>query len=164
LIETVGAHRQRVHTLRYEDLVADPHGTLQPLFGHLGLDYDPAAVERFGDVRLEGRVQDPNVSKEAFRLVRPDRVDQWRTILANPARKAWCRRYLRWLGDERMAAMGYDLDATLADLDALWSSRRFLGSDLVLMPYDVCYRTMELGLFAKKLRDARAGRPTLAHK
>jgi len=164
LIDAVAEHPGRIHALRYEDLVADPHGTLGPMFAFLDLDYDPDAVERFGDVRLEGRVQDPNVSTEAFRLVRADRVDQWTTILANPARKAWCRRYLRWLGAERMAAMGYDLDATLADLEALDNGRRFLATDLVLIPYDVCYRTFELGLFAKKLRDARAGRPTLAHK
>jgi hypothetical protein len=164
LIDTVEAHRDRIHVLRYEDLVGDPHGTLGPLFDHLGLDYDPSAVEQFADVRLEGRVQDPNVSTDEFRLVRADRVDQWTSVLANPFRKAWCRRYLRWLGEERMAAMGYDLEAVLAQLAAIGNGRRFMASDMVLIPYDTAYRTLELGLFAKKIRSARAGRHTLAHK
>jgi hypothetical protein len=32
-------------------------------------------------------------------------------------RKGWCRRYLEWIGEERMAAMGYDLSRSLAELD-----------------------------------------------
>jgi hypothetical protein len=32
----------RTYRLRYEDLVADPAGTLEPLFGFLGLAWDPA--------------------------------------------------------------------------------------------------------------------------
>jgi hypothetical protein len=30
--------------------------------------------------------------------------------MAGPLRQAWCRRYLRWLGAERLALMGYDHD------------------------------------------------------
>jgi hypothetical protein len=63
-----------------------------------------------------------------------------------------------------MAAMGYDLEAVLAQLAAIGNGRRFMASDMVLIPYDTVYRTLELGLFAKKIRSARAGRHTLAHK
>jgi hypothetical protein len=34
----------RTYRLRYEDLVADPAGTLEPLFGFLGLAWDPALL------------------------------------------------------------------------------------------------------------------------
>jgi hypothetical protein len=165
LIAAVERHGdRRLQTVRYEDLVSAPHEVLRPLVGRLGLDYDPATVERFGEVELEGRVQDPNVTTADFRLVRADRVDRWKSVLANPLRRAWCRRYLRWLGQERMAVMGYDLDAVLSELDELDPSWSFLASDVVRMPYDTLYRLGELGVFAKKARDLRAGRPLLAHK
>lgn len=44
----VGAWRERgqqAHLVRYEDLVADPGGTLAGLFGYLGLDSSPPTVE-----------------------------------------------------------------------------------------------------------------------
>jgi hypothetical protein len=34
-------------------------------------------------------------------------------------RRAWARRYLRWIGEERLAVMGYRLDVLLAELDAI---------------------------------------------
>jgi hypothetical protein len=31
----------------------------------------------------------------------------------------WCRRYLDWIGSDRLATMGYDLQTLLAELDAV---------------------------------------------
>ncbi len=165
LIDSVAAHPDRVRSIRYEDLVDDSDAALSALFDHLGLDASDSDIGAFADVRLVGRIQDPNVGGDGFTSVRSDRTAHWTTILGNPIRKAWCRRYLRWLGAERMAAMGYDLDATLADLDAAPTTTRFLASDLLLVPYDTLYRVFELGIFKTKLRSLRNGqRPLLAHK
>lgn len=165
LIDTVGQHADRIQTVRYEDLVHDADKVAATLFDYLDVDAAASDIALFNEVELDGRIQDPNVATEAFHSVRSDRVDQWTTILANPIRKRWCRRYLTWLGPERMAAMGYDLDETLAQLDALKPSKRFLASDMLLVPYDTLYRVFELGIFGRKLRAFRSGqRPVLAHK
>jgi hypothetical protein len=164
MIETVSANPERIHALRYEDLVREPETTLGAIFDHIGVPPDPTVLERFATLELAGRVQDPNVSTASFAHLRADRVDRWATILSNPLRKAWCRRYLRWLGRERLATMGYDLDRTLDELATVRPTSRFLATDVILAPGDALYRTFELGLFAKKLRDRRAGRPLLAHK
>ena len=165
LIDAVRRHPERCRTVRYEDLVADPNGTLAGLFGLLGLDPSLAGIDRFGEIDLPGRIQDPNVGTDAFARVRTDRVEQWGTILANPVRRAWCRRYLRWLGADRIAAMGYDLDILLDELDGLPRSARFLASDTLLVPYDVAYRTLQLGVVAARLRSIRRREfPLLPHK
>ena len=39
-------------------------------------------------------------------------------------------RYLHWIGRDRLAVMGYDLDDLLADLDSLPTSYRRIGSDV----------------------------------
>ena len=48
----------------------------------------------------------------------------------NPVRKAWCHRYLRWIGQERLAVMGRVLDVLIAELDALPRFYRRIGSDV----------------------------------
>ena len=45
----------------------------------------------------------------------------------NPVRKTWCRRYLRWIGLERLAVMGCVL---IAELDALPRFYRRICSDV----------------------------------
>lgn len=165
LIDAVATHPDRFHIIRYEDLVVDPHESAAALFESLGLRADEATIGDFRSVELRGRVQDPNVTKEGFAAVRSDRVELWMSILSNPVRNAWCRRYLRWLGRERLAVMGYDLDDLIADLASIPPSVRFLASDLVLLPYDTAYRLLELRMVRVKLRELSAGRrPVLAHK
>lgn len=39
------ARRERVHLLRYEDLISDPRGTLTSVFRHLQVDHDDAVVD-----------------------------------------------------------------------------------------------------------------------
>jgi len=107
-----GAH---VHAVRYEDLVAGSPAPWRDLHAFLGLDFDPGALERLGAGRPPGRYGDPT-GVESYRAIDAEPVAKWTRTLGGPVRAAWCRRYLRWIGAERMAAMGYDLDATLADL------------------------------------------------
>jgi hypothetical protein len=45
-------------------------------------------------------------------------AQKWKTTLVNPLRKEWCRRYLRFLGDARLATMGYDKERMIAELDS----------------------------------------------
>ena len=68
---------------------------------------------------------------ERYRRLTTEPLEKWRRTLANPWRKRWCREYLTWIGRERLATMGYDLDALLADLDATPSSPRRVVSDAV---------------------------------
>lgn len=165
LVAAVVADPERFHVVSYEALVERTDEVTGAIFDHLGLDTTAAAIGEFGDVELRGRVQDPNVGTEGFKTVRTDRVAHWRTVLANPVRQAWCRRYLRWLGRDRLAVMGYELDDLLADLASVPLSSRFVASDAVKIPYDYAYRTLELGIAGRTVRRlARRELPLQAHK
>ena len=65
-----------------------------------GLDFDPETLERFSGSarRPDGR---PHGTATILSLSK-DPVDKWRRTLANPIRKEWCRRYLRFLGADRL--------------------------------------------------------------
>ena len=43
-----------------------------------------------------------------YREVDTAPLEKWKTTINNnPLRKMWCRRYLSWIGEERLKVMGY---------------------------------------------------------
>ena len=128
LVDTYAAHRSTSIAVQYEDLVSNPLGAWPQIFGYLGLPFDEELLTRFSDVRLEGSMGDPT-GVHRYTTISPDSLEKWRTTLANPYRKRWCREYLRWIGAERMAVMGYNLDDLLGQVDEIGASPRSVASD-----------------------------------
>jgi hypothetical protein len=123
------AHRPEVHAARFEDLSAGDEAAWRSLMGYLGLEFDPRALTDFAKVELPGRMGDPT-GRKRYSALSSEPGQKWRGTLASPLRREWCRRYLRFLGAERLALMGYDLDGLLADLDSLPRTTELLGTDL----------------------------------
>lgn len=115
LLAAQAATPDRFLSVRYEDLVTDPEPSLRRVLDHLALDWEPALLEGFARVSVAGRVGDPT-GTVAYDSVSTAPLEKWRTQLNSPVRKSWCRRYLRWIGAERLQQMGYDLDELLSDL------------------------------------------------
>jgi hypothetical protein len=110
-------HADVSHAIRFEDIIESREDRWRELLAYIGLSYDSSVFERFADVPLVGRKGDP-VADEQQRSLDPRRAESWTAVLANPVRWAWCHRYLRWLGPERLSEMGYQLDELQAALDA----------------------------------------------
>ena len=121
-------HADKVCSVRYEDLITGGEGEWRRIADYLELDFDPETLTRFQDVRLEGRLGDPHGTKRYGELS-SEPLTKWRSSINTPLRKAWARRYLRWIGTERLAVMGYDLDELLAELDSVPSDLRELPGD-----------------------------------
>lgn len=130
LVASRQRHADMSLSVRYEDLVSDPLAHWPPLFEHLELAFDPQILTAFPSVSVSSRFGDPTGVK-AYDALSTRSIDRWKSTLANPFRKAWSRDYLRWIGAERLALMGYRLDDLLAELDALPAGREQLGSDLM---------------------------------
>lgn len=118
LVGAARRHADRVVTVRFEQLVGGDPDVWRATAGALGIPFDDAALEQFAGVRLEGRLGDPTGVRAYGALSRAP-LEKWRATLAPPLRRAWCRRYLRWIGAERLATMGYALDELLAQLDEM---------------------------------------------
>ena len=129
LYETYERHGDNMHTVHYEALITTPGETWDGVFRYLGLDFDASVLARFSGVELAGRWGD-QTGAGRYAGVSSEPLESWKRVLNNPFRKAWCRRYLRWIGRERLAVMGYDLEALTAELDALAPSYRRVGSDV----------------------------------
>jgi len=136
LVQTYAANRATVHAVRFEDLVGGDPRSWQGLMDYLGIEFDPDALRRFAEVRLHGRMGDPT-GRRRYTTLSADPVARWSTTLGNPIRREWCRRYLRFLGAERLAVMGYDQDRLLEDLRAQPIGTESLLGDLLRLVNDV---------------------------
>jgi hypothetical protein len=129
LADAYRANRTRAHAVRFEDLLSGDDGHWHELTAYLGIEFKPDALSSFSDVQLNGRMGDPTGAKRYSKLS-PEPEQKWKTTLANPLRKAWCRRYLSFLGSARLATMGYDLERLTQELNAQPTSTDSLGGDL----------------------------------
>lgn len=129
LVATYSEHSQASFAVRYEDLIGGDEAPWRSLMDYLGIDFEPAALERFVDVDLSGQMGDRS-GRERYSRLSTEPLQKWKRTLANPLRRAWSRRYLRWLGDDRLAVMGYDRAALTRELDGLPLTFAGIGSDL----------------------------------
>jgi hypothetical protein len=148
----------KLHTLRYEDLVTRPAEKLGEIFTFLGLEQDAGVLDRFGDIRLAGRISDPNSRLASYGTLRTESLEKWKATLASPLRARWCRRYLRWIGRERLRHMGYDLDDLLHELAEIPTDPRIFARDLLEMPYRRASDRLESYMLRKRYRVWREGR------
>ncbi len=124
-------NRARVVSLRYEDLVIDPAGQTARLLDHLGLEWEPGVIHDIARVHLRGAMGD-QTGVHDYRQVSQQSLAKWPAMLTSPVRKAWCRRWLRWIGPHRLALMGYDLQELLNAVDDAPSRLTSLAPDLAL--------------------------------
>ncbi len=116
LVGTYRRHQDKAHAVRYEDLLGGTEGW-ERLCEYVGVDFEPDALSSFAGVRLAGRMGDPT-GVERYAAISDEPLLRWRATLSNPLRREWARRWLRWIGAERLAIMGYDLDTILGELAA----------------------------------------------
>jgi len=129
LVEGARDHADRVHTVRYEDLVGGEQDEWRRLTGFLGFEFEPASLRDFTAVRLDGAMGDK--SGIGASAVGSAQTEKWRATISNPLRRLWARRYLEWIGAERLAFMGYDLERLRAELGATETGLGGSGGDAV---------------------------------
>jgi Sulfotransferase family len=148
----------RATALRYEDLVADPRAQAGRIFEFLALDQAPDAASGFSAVELPGRMGD-RTGRARYSTVSSEPLDRWRETMRNPLRKRWCRRYLDFVGDDRLAAMGYDAAELRAQVAELRTTSARIGSDVVARARGVGGRRLPRNLITPNRRRAAEDAP-----
>jgi hypothetical protein len=134
----------RVVTVRYEDLVQDPDRELTRIGNHLDLDLDPGrATREFGAFPVSERLGD-RWGAARFDQVSAAPLDEWPSHYDTSVRRLWARRYLDWLGDDRLAVMGYDRADLLDQIKGQRGGR--IGSDLVRALYGSLYTRLNTSI------------------
>lgn len=162
LISAYQKNIKRVCSVRYEDLVLDPEETWQRVFSYLELPFERAVLTDFAQVKLDGR-GDRNMDLPQYQVIHQEPLHKWKRVLANPLRKAWCRRYIKWIGRERLTVMGYDQERLMGELNALPFSLQFVGTDIYQMPYSLAWNIFEFRIMKHKLQALRSGQRVYGH-
>jgi hypothetical protein len=163
LIDAWSKYSDRAISVKYEDLVSGETSEWRRIFEYLGLEIDECRLNSFSDVALTGRMGDPT-GIHAYLSISDDPTIKWEHQLGSPVRKAWCRRYLRWIGKDRLSIMGYDLSDLLNKLDSLPNSYRTVSSDLIRMTYGSVVRVFEPRIIKDKLAALNAGKRARLHR
>ncbi|HZD01748.1 MAG TPA: sulfotransferase [Actinomycetes bacterium] len=144
-------HQDKSVSVRYEDLVADPGAALGRILRYLELPWEESVVQDLSAARVAGPVGDPT-GVHRYPTVSREPLDHWKATLASPVRKAWCRRYLDWIGEQRMSVMGYDLDVLRKELDATPDRGGSLVPDLWYTAKGLVAVTIEPRILRSKVR------------
>ncbi|MEQ8405933.1 MAG: sulfotransferase [Oceanicaulis sp.] len=121
--------------IRYEALVENPQAQIDALLDFLGLD--PISVEdafESGGDAVRGGLGDPGLATDTRTGVQASNTG-WVSQYGNPVRRLWARRYLAWLGDDRLRMIGCERAALLAELANARGQTTRLASDLLRCAY-----------------------------
>lgn len=151
LIKAYNENRDRVLGIQYEHLLTQPEVACREICAYLNIPFEQKMIEDFQSVDLGGDMGDPTGTKNYDRIsAKP--LNKWRASLRNPIRKAWCKSYLSWLGQDRLASIGYDQHELLQDLKSTRFSLKRIGGDMARITYGFFYQFLELRLLQDKLK------------
>ena len=151
LIEAGKKYSSSALSIKYEDLVKNPYEELGRLEKYLDLDYDSSKLRSFSSITLNGGRGDPTGAKK-YTEISTKSIESWKHAITNPWRKYWCRKYLNWLGKERLQIMGYDLDELILSLGQAQNKWDTLVSDLLYSLYGTFYCVLEFKILKDKYR------------
>lgn len=142
ITETYEKNRDKVLSVRYEELIDDPETQGKRIFEYLDLPFNPEVFENFTEVKLKGRMGDP-VGVNKYQIISTESLEKWKNTLNTPVRKAWSHRYIKWIGKERFDIMGYDIDAIEKELDSITPTLKYTCSDIIRIIYGIFYCTFD---------------------
>lgn len=132
LIENYQSHSKKIVSVQYEQLLRSPEAELARIADYLELKLDVGLLKSFHKVKFSGARGDSTGVKK-YGEVDTAPLEKWRATINNPLRKGWCRRYLRWIGQDRLKVMGYDLAELYRNLDSAGISPRHVLTDCLNM-------------------------------
>ena len=150
MINTFERHAHKIYSIKYEDFITAPEKKWQNLCGYLNIRPTLEPLTEFRNTQLRGRWGDSS-GKEKYDMLSKEPLEKWRKVLGSPIRKWWCRKYIRWIGQDRLQTMGYDLEELLNDLDSIPTTYRFFVSDVTRLIYGIIY-CFDSNIFEQKIQ------------
>ncbi|MGB5261650.1 MAG: sulfotransferase [Gammaproteobacteria bacterium] len=150
LIDVYQKNSETTLAVQYEVLLQAPEQELERVMHYLGLEPAPGMLDALPETRLSGNMGDPT-GVEEYQAVSTRPIEKWKSTINNPLRRSWCRRYLRWIGRDRLAVMGYDMNELLAELNATRTDWLSLFGDLPRFAGGVIYCLFDVRIIRQKL-------------
>jgi len=127
-------------SVKYEDLVRDPDYEMKRIMDYLELEYDCNMIDKFKDAEtIDAPGRGDPTGQYLYKNVTDKSTGKWKEIMSNPYRKAWGKRYLNWIGRDRLSVMGYDLDELLDGIQDSPTQYQYFLSDIARCVYGRIY-------------------------
>ena len=111
--------------------------------------------QNYHATKINGIMGDRNAKKQPS--LNEDSIPKWLLTFNNSFRKRWAKKYLNWIGSERLAIMGYDKDEIISDLESISNKNRKAVSDLAFCAANQTAKWFELRLIYSRMRKAKKG-------
>ena len=151
MVDAFHAHKDRIITINYEELLVQPDKCIEHLQRMLDLDVTYSLHDRFKDISFEGRMGDPTGIKHYTNLS-TEPLEKWKYTLATPIRRQWAQHYLKWLGRERLAAMKYNYTEIDNDLRSINVRFNGSGTDIIYLLYGTLERNLQAKMYRHLIR------------
>jgi hypothetical protein len=170
LITAVQKYGQRAAIIRYEDLVMDPTAVIRELCCYLELDYaeamilnfwkDPIKSGAFGNPIRQGGSQEVS-----YREISKDPIEKWTDSLAkSPLRKRFARRYLNWIGPDRLEVLGYEYGQLTTALQEIKVNYQNTLPDLMRLIRGTASTLLETRMWRNKVGAISSGKMIYPHQ
>ncbi len=127
-------YKDRICLVKFENMTANPTDEIQRITDYLNLEFEQAMVSGFTQVSFKGKMGDPTA--EQYSSVSKKPLEKWKETINTPLRKAWIKRYLKYLGPENLSAVGYDMATLCKELDTIPNNYLGLLDDIYEMTRD----------------------------
>jgi hypothetical protein len=151
LIRTYKERQDQCLSVTYEDLIVSPEIELKRISRYLDIELDPSMLEEFAKVRFRGSMGDAK-GMEQYQSLSVGSLDKWKMYINTPFRKYWCRRYLNWIGSERLALMKCNLAHLQREIGSVRTRWSMLPSDVIRALYGIAYCALEPAAMKLKLK------------
>lgn len=162
LLQANRSHEGTSFALRFEDLTERPSVVLPRVFEFLELPYDESVQQEFSRVSLDG-VHGDHTGSVRYDKLSTEPLDKWKNVLTNKLRKRWSARYLRWMGEDRLCAMGYELNELMQDLENVPGSRDHLAADAYTYAKQTFFALLQWQLIRTRYHLRRKGLPLVTY-
>ena len=134
IIDIYKKNINRFCSVNYENIIKKPEEELKKVFEYLEIDFDKNIINTFYNNKLNGRLGDKNISLYSSLSDKP--IIKWKNVICNPYRKRWCKKYLNFIGQQRLQTIGYDINSLMSDLDNNSYSLKYMYLDIVYIFLD----------------------------
>lgn len=151
-------HHDKSITITYEQLVNNPQAILDNIANYLDIDFPANTIENsFTRTQFKGRLGDKS-GYSTYKLVSSDSIDKWKTVMRSPLRKIWCKRYLSWIGEDRLHQIGYNYDEIIKAINVITPNFSRLVIDVFeYINYGVSYFVFDPSILKNKIRSRLNG-------
>jgi sulfotransferase family protein len=161
MLETYRENSDKIHSVAYEELCAAPTATLGKALDYIGCG--PAKLKDLHEISLAPGAMGDNSAMRNSPLVSNEMHAKWVDTFRNPIRRLWLVRYIKWIGTNRLALMGYDQASILSTINRQPIGFQHLFSDSWRLSYGYLNNLFELELFSRKMLDLKSRRMLFPH-